>query len=103
VLLQSRDQPLAFSLATIWEVAFKTSVGRPGFVLDPRSLREGSIAQGFAELPIRAEHIVRVGALPWIHRDPFDRMLVAQCLEDKLTLLTVDRVLRGYVRFVRLV
>lgn len=102
-LLQSRDQRLSFSLVSIWEVAIKTSLGRPDFVVDPRDLREGMVAAGFAELPIRAEHVIRVGALPWIHRDPFDRMLVAQCLEDKLTLLTVDRDLQGYGRFVRLV
>lgn len=102
-LLQSREQRLSFSVATIWEVSIKTSLGRPDFVVDAAALRNGLIAEGFLEVPIRAEHALRVGTLPWIHRDPFDRMLVSQCLEDDLTLLTVDRALRRYGRFVRLV
>jgi len=99
--LQSRELPLAFSLASIWEVAIKTSVGRPGFSVDPGMLHQALLAEGFVELPIRAVHLSRVAVLPWVHRDPFDRLLVAQAAEEKLTLLTVDATLRRYGRFVR--
>jgi PIN domain nuclease of toxin-antitoxin system len=61
------------------------------------------LAEGFAELGIQAPHIVRVAALPWLHRDPFDRLLVAQAIEERLTLLTADATLKGYGRFVRVV
>jgi PIN domain nuclease of toxin-antitoxin system len=54
-------------------------------------------------LPIVAAHIARVAALPWVHRDPFDRMLVAQALEEGLTLLTADTTLKRYGRFVEVV
>jgi PIN domain nuclease of toxin-antitoxin system len=102
-LLRSRTTPMSFSLATLWEVAIKTSLGRPGFSVDPRLLHDSLLAEGFAELPIRATHIVRVAALPWVHRDPFDRLLVAQAMEERLTLLTVDATLKRYGRFVRVV
>jgi PIN domain nuclease of toxin-antitoxin system len=102
-LLRSRAAPLAFSHATLWEVAIKTSLGRPGFSVDPQRLHQALLAEGFAELPIQAPHIVRVAALPWLHRDPFDRLLVAQAMQERLTLLTADATLKRYGRFVRVV
>ena len=102
-LLRSRSAPLAFSLATLWEVAIKTSIGRPGFSVDARQLHKALLDEGFTELAIQARHIVRVAALPWVHRDPFDRLLVAQAMEERLTLLTADAALKGYGRFVRVV
>ncbi len=101
--LQSRELPLAFSHASLWEVAIKTSLGRAGFSVESRLLRETLVAEGFIELPIAAAHIARVAGLPWVHRDPFDRMLVAQAMEDGLTLLTADSTLKGYGRFVKVV
>jgi PIN domain nuclease of toxin-antitoxin system len=102
-LLRSRETPLAFSLATIWEVAIKTSLGRPGFSVDPARLHRALLAEGFVELGITASHLVRVASLPWIHRDPFDRLIVAQAIEDRLTLATADAALKRYGRFVKLV
>lgn len=84
-------------------MAVKTSLGRPGFAVEPRVLHRGLVAEGFVEIPTRTEHVIRVAALPWIHRDPFDRLLVAQCLEQRLALLTVDRAPLLYDCFVRLV
>ena len=102
-LLRSRETPLAFSLASLWEVAIKTSLGRAGFSVEPRGLHQALLAQGYAEVGISAPHLVRVASLPWIHRDPFDRLLVAQAIEDGLTLLTADAALKRYGRFVKLV
>jgi PIN domain nuclease of toxin-antitoxin system len=99
--LRSREVPLAFSVASLWEVAIKTSLARPGFSVDVGVLHGALLSEGFVELPIQAAHIARVARLPWIHRDPFDRLLVAQAMEDKLTLLTADAALKAYGRFVR--
>ncbi len=99
--LQSRDVPLAFSLASLWEVAIKTSLGRPDFSVNPGLLHRALLNEGLVEVPIRASHIARVATLPWVHRDPFDRLLVAQAAEEQFTLLTVDATLRRYGRFVR--
>jgi len=101
--LRSRQVPLAFSLASLWEVAIKTSIGRADFSVDPKLLHRALLAEGFVEMPILAAHIVRVASLPWIHRDPFDRMLVAQAMEERLTLLTADAALAGYGRCVKVV
>ena len=64
-------------------------------------LRDGLLAAGFDELPIRAEHVLRVAGLPWRHRDPFDRLLVCQAAVEGLTLLTADTVLASYGKPVR--
>lgn len=101
--LQSREVPLMFSLASLWEVAIKTSLGRPDFSVKPGLLQRALLTEGFVELPIRAADLARVAVLPWVHRDPFDRLLVAQAVEEKLTLLTVDAKLRRYGRFVKLI
>jgi PIN domain nuclease of toxin-antitoxin system len=100
-LIELRLQPVAFSDATLWEVAIKSSVGKPGFAVDAAILRKGLLAAGFDELPIRAEHVLAVAGLPWLHRDPFDRLLVAQAAVEGLTLLSVDKQLKRYGKHVR--
>lgn len=101
--LRSRDIPLAFSLASLWELAIKTSLGRPDFSVDPGLLHRALLGEGFVEVAITAPHLARVATLPWVHRDPFDRLLVAQAMEGKLTLLTADVRLKRCGRFVKLV
>ena len=103
LILQSREAPLVFSLATVWEVAIKTSLGREDFSVDPGLFHRALLAEGFVELPITAQQLVRVGSLPWVHRDPFDRLLVAQALEEGLTLLTANTTLKRYGGFVTVV
>lgn len=95
-LIRDRRSALTFSVASLWEVAIKTSLGRPDFRVDAAALRAGLLERGFEECPIRADHVLRVASLPWIHRDPFDRLLVAQADVDQLTLLTQDAALAGY-------
>jgi len=75
------------SAATIWEVAIKQAIGK---LVEPAGLPELIRDCGFQELPIRHEHAVTAGRLPMIHRDPFDRMLVAQAACEDLTLVTRD-------------
>ena len=98
--LAARDRTLVFSLASIWEVAVKTSLGRADFQVDPGLLHRGLLAQGFLEVPIAPAHLFRVASLPWVHRDPFDRLLVAQAVEEGLSLLTADAALKPYGHFV---
>lgn len=94
--LSDRRLPLLFSVVSLWEVAIKTSLGKPGFLVDAAELRHGLKQQGLQELGIEPEHCLLVRHLPWIHRDPFDRLLVAQAIHHNLNLLTADRALRGY-------
>ena len=95
-LLASSDPPVLFSVVSLWEVAIKASLRRPDFRLDPSGLRAGLLEEGFLELPIDPGHVLAVQFLPWIHRDPFDRLLVAQAAREDLRLLTSDRTLIGY-------
>jgi len=102
-VVESRSRAVAFSDASLWEVAIKSSLGRPDFSVDARALRDGLVAAGFEEWPIRAEHLFEVGRLAWHHRDPFDRLLVAQSLAEPLILLTVDGKLARYGSTVRVI
>lgn len=90
------DQALHFSVASIWEIAIKLSQNRRDFDFHPGALREGLLAAGYTELSVRGEHALAVAALPLIHKDPFDRMLVAQAIVEGVELLTVDRQLTRY-------
>jgi len=85
-----------FSVASLWEVAIKHSRGLPEFQVDPVLLRNSLLQNGFIELEIVGRHAVAVSTLPFIHRDPFDRLLVVQAMIEGITLLTADRALTKY-------
>ena len=95
-LLHDPRHELLFSAASLWEVAIKSSLGREDFVVEPRVLRRGLLDNGYIELPVSGDHAVSVEALPEIHRDPFDRLLVAQALCEGVTLLTADPTVAKY-------
>jgi PIN domain nuclease of toxin-antitoxin system len=99
--LESYERPLVFSVVSLWEMAIKASLGRSDFQVNPRALRMGLLQEGFPELTIQVEHVLTVQHLPWIHRDSFDRLLVAQAAQERLGLLTADRTLVGYGETVR--
>jgi PIN domain nuclease of toxin-antitoxin system len=99
--LVDRHNDIRYSLASLWEVAIKASLGREDFQVDPPALRRGLLREGFQELPIQAEHVLAVRDLPWIHRDPFDRLLVVQAQSEGLRLFTTDRRLAEYGEAVR--
>ena len=71
------------------------------FVIDPRVFRHALVDNGYTELPITSEHAVAVDGLPPIHKDPFDRMLVAQSMVEGITLLTADKIVARYPGSVR--
>jgi PIN domain nuclease of toxin-antitoxin system len=87
---------LLFSAVSVWEVAIKNGLGRSDFRVEPRVLRRGLLDNGYVELPITSEHAVNVDALPPLHKDPFDRLLIAQALVEGITLLTADAQLARY-------
>jgi PIN domain nuclease of toxin-antitoxin system len=89
------------SAASIWEIAIKAAIGK--LEADPAEIMNALAPSGFGELPITGEHAVRVATLPAHHRDPFDRLLVAQSLVEGLVLLTSDKQLAPYGGSIRLV
>jgi PIN domain nuclease of toxin-antitoxin system len=102
-LIADTDNELMFSAASLWEVAIKRALGRADFQVDSRLLRRGLIDNGYVELPVFSAHAVAVETLPSIHKDPFDRLLVAQSLVEGITLLTSDEVVAQYGGSIRLV
>ncbi|HQT38641.1 MAG TPA: type II toxin-antitoxin system VapC family toxin [Acidocella sp.] len=92
-----------FSAASIWEIAIKRSLARQDFAVDPGILRQGLLANGYEELSVTGLHGAAVADLPLHHRDPFDRILVAQAACEGLCLLTVDAQLTRYPGHIRLV
>ena len=95
-LLNNPRNELLFSAASLWEITIKNSLGRDDFRVEPRLLRRGLLDNGYTELPITGQHAVSVDTLPAIHKDPFDRLLVAQALCEGVTLLTGDAQLARY-------
>jgi PIN domain nuclease of toxin-antitoxin system len=87
---------LIFSVASLWETAIKSAQGRDDFRVDVRLLRHRLLSNGYRELPISGEHAIAAWALPSLHKDPFDRMLVAQSIVEGITLLTVDPQIARY-------
>ncbi len=85
-----------YSAASLWEIAIKRGLQRADFRIDIEALMEALPASGFLELPVTAAHAAGVARLPPIHKDPFDRLLVAQSMAEPLTLLTNDAVLADY-------
>jgi len=95
-LLNDPRSELLFSAASIWEITIKNTLGRDDFRVEPRLLRRGLLDNGYTELSITSEHAVNVEALPSLHKDPFDRLLLAQALTEGITLLTTDAQLARY-------
>ena len=96
VLLERTDTEPVVSVASLWEVAIKSGLGRADFSVDPRLLRRGLLEPGYAELDVTGAHATAVDLLPPIHRDPFDRLLVAQAQIEGITLLTTDENVARY-------
>lgn len=95
-LIEDPGNTLVFSVVSIWEVAIKHGLGRPEFQTDPRVFRLRLLSQGFEELTVIGEHAIGVATLPSLHRDPFDRLLIAQASAEGLTLLSADRLVTAY-------
>lgn len=101
-LMADPENELLFSAASIWEIAIKRGLNRPDFQVDARMLRRGLIDNGYRELPILSEHALAIDTLPPIHKDPIDRLLIAQAMVEGITLLTNDATVAQYQGPVRL-
>ncbi|MFM1958916.1 MAG: hypothetical protein RL588_433 [Pseudomonadota bacterium] len=95
-LLEDPANRLVFSAASIWEIAIKSGLGRPDFDVPSGVFRRGLLEAGYEELPVTGAHAAALQGLPPLHRDPFDRILVAQALVESLTLVTADRTILTY-------
>lgn len=95
-LLNDPHNELLFSAASLWEIAIKNTLGRDDFRVEPRLLRRGLLDNGYIELPVTSQHAVSIDGLPLLHKDPFDRLLLAQALSEGIVLVTADDQLARY-------
>jgi PIN domain nuclease of toxin-antitoxin system len=95
-LIEDPENQLYFSAASLWEISIKNKLGRADFKVDLAVLRRNLLDNGFEEIAIYSAHSIGVDALPNIHKDPFDRMLIAQTAVEGITLMTADSAVAEY-------
>lgn len=95
-LLESPEHQVLFSAVNIWEIAIKRALARPDFDVEPEAVHRAALETGFRELPVSAVHAAAVRHLPAHHRDPFDRLLIAQAKTEPLLLMTDDPLIAPY-------
>lgn len=95
-MLNDPKNSLIFSAASLWEIAIKRDIGRDDFRVDARLLRRGLLDNGYGELAVTSAHAVALDTLPPLHKDPFDRILIAQARVEEITLLTSDEMVAKY-------
>jgi PIN domain nuclease of toxin-antitoxin system len=95
-IVVDESNTLYFSAASIWEINIKRGLGRSDFAVNPEVLRRGLLDNQYQELAINGLHCLAVSDLPMIHKDPFDRILLAQAQHEGISLLTADSIMREY-------
>lgn len=101
-LIETADE-LYFSAASLWEIGIKHALGRPDFPYDPRIVKGLLLGAGYQELAIASDHGITAAALPELHKDPFDRLLIGQAIVEGMQLVTSDKALTAYqapIRFI---
>jgi PIN domain nuclease of toxin-antitoxin system len=98
-LIREPENTIFVSAVSLWEIWLKQSLGKLRL---PANFLERLAAESFESLPLTAAQTARIANLEWVHRDPFDRMLIAQAQSENQVLLTADDVLAGYGASVRL-
>ena len=101
-LIGDAGSEVTFSVVSLWEVAIKTGRGRGDFHIDVGSLRRQLLDNRYVELAVTGAHGAALAALPPLHKDPFDRMLIAQAMVEGVTLLTADPAVAKYPGPIRL-
>lgn len=97
-MLLDDSNHLYFSSASIWEVVIKRGLGREDFSVDPFRLRKLLVANGYSEIAVVSDHALAIDLLPPFHKDPFDRILIAQARTEGMSLMTSDKQLALYGR-----
>jgi PIN domain nuclease of toxin-antitoxin system len=94
--INDETNKLLFSPVSLWEVVIKRGLDRTDFIVDPASLYSGLLSAGYEELPVIGRHTLLVATLPHLHKDPFDRILLAQAASEGIPFMTSDITLSQY-------
>lgn len=97
------ENTVYFSAASIWEIAIKKSLNKLDFNFDAENIHQLALETGFTELAVQSKHTFVISNMLWHHRDPFDRLLIAQALTLPAYLLTTDNLLNQYSELVKLI
>ncbi|MEO4049405.1 type II toxin-antitoxin system VapC family toxin [Pseudomonas sp. CAU 1711] len=100
-MIDDQENELFFSAASIWEVGIKNAMGKAHFQFDPAVLRRALLDAGYQELAMTGQHCIAAAALPPIHSDPFDRMLIGQAASEGFVLITSDQLMAKYAGPIR--
>jgi PIN domain nuclease of toxin-antitoxin system len=100
-LIENPENAPMFSAVSLWEISIKFGLGREDFTSDPRLLRRELRDHGYEEVPVTSSHALAVLDLPRLHKDPFDRILIAQSVVEDVVLLTADPIMARYKGLVR--
>jgi len=95
-LIEDADNTLFFSVASLWEIVIKNGLQRADFTVNAAVLRRGLLENGYHELGLTGEHVLALASLPMLHKDPFDRILVTQAMQEGMHLLTADAQIAPY-------
>lgn len=95
-ILGDPDSQVGFSVASVWEICIKRSLGKLDLGMSTEEFVETAVSAGIRLIEARPQHFYRVESMPWHHRDPFDRLLIAQALTEELTVVTGDKLFRRY-------
>jgi PIN domain nuclease of toxin-antitoxin system len=95
-MISDTENDLYFSVVSLWEIVIKTGRGKPDFKVDAAKMRRDLLKNGYVEMPVISSHAIAVSTLPALHKDPFDRLLIAQAMTEGITLLTVDPAIVRY-------
>jgi len=98
-LIENPDNALFFSVASLWEIVIKNALGRADFYVNAAVLRRSLLENGYQELAVAGEHVQALASLPPLHKDPFDRILIAQAIQESVPLLTADAQIAQYQLF----
>lgn len=103
LIIEDEQNEVFFSAAAVWAVAIKYAQRRADFDVDPGVLRRNLLDNYYVELPVTGRHAARVATLPEVHKDPFDRLLIAQAMVEGMLLVTADAIIARYPGPIRLV
>lgn len=95
-LIEDRRNQVAVSAVSLWEMTIKVSIGKLALLDDLATIEETLLQQGIHVLPIQTAHLQRLLSLPFHHRDPFDRLIIAQALTEEMTLVSDDAAFSAY-------
>jgi PIN domain nuclease of toxin-antitoxin system len=95
-LMENAEKPLVISIASLWEITIKTSLGKLRLSVDITTLIKSIVRNGFTILPIEPEHLITLSTLDFIHRDPFDRIIIAQSIHSGMPVISSDDIFSLY-------